>query len=109
VVTAHYWQAAAVDHFGPDRGLPRPYSPHRGYWYLGAPPDTSGVVILVGDDSGQIRRHFTEARRVATVDNPRGLPALNAELPVWVCSGQHEPWSRLWPQVRDMLGAPVRP
>jgi hypothetical protein len=81
----------------PVRCLPTPsrsptsrYSPHRGYWYLGPPPDTSGVVVLVGDDSGQIRRHFTEARRVATVDNPRGLPALNAELPVWVCSGQDE-------------------
>src|SRR5262249_48080441 len=79
VVAAQDWQAAALDQFGPDRGLPRPYSPHRGYWYFGAPPDTSGVVIFVGADEGYLHRYFGEVRRVSTVDNPKGIPILNAD------------------------------
>src|SRR5262249_51855538 len=37
VVTDTYWEASAIHRYGPERGLPHPFSPHRGYWYFGAP------------------------------------------------------------------------
>jgi hypothetical protein len=108
VVTGHYWHAAALDHYGPQRGLPRPYSPHRGYWYLGVPPDDAQVTVFVGEDEAYLRRYFSQVRKAAVVDNPPGLPVLNSGVSVWICTGQHEPWSRLWPQLHDIYGAPVR-
>lgn len=100
VMTKWYWDAAAIDRFGPERGVPRAYSPHRGYWYFGAPPDSANTVLFIGSDPAYLRRYFTEVNQVATVTNG---PVLFLSLPrqVWLCSGQRAPWSQLWPELQN--------
>jgi hypothetical protein len=102
VVTEWYWDAAAIDRFGAARGLPHAYSAHRGYWYFGAPPDDAGTILFVGSDHAYLGRYFTEVRQVATVTTGPMMNLFSRPTPVWLCSGQRAPWSRLWPQLRHL-------
>ena len=102
VVTEWYWDAAAIDRFGPARGLPQAYSAHRGYWYFGAPPDEAGAALFVGSDQASLRRFFTEVYPVATVTTGPMMNLFSQPTPVWLCSGQRAPWSRIWPQLRHL-------
>ncbi|MBO0881203.1 MAG: glycosyltransferase family 39 protein, partial [Mycobacterium sp.] len=58
IVTAGYWQASALDHFGRDELAPV-YSPQRGFGYFGAPPDSAGTVLYIGGDESELRSRFT--------------------------------------------------
>jgi dolichyl-phosphate-mannose-protein mannosyltransferase len=102
VVTEWYWDASALDRYGPARGLPHPFSPHRGYWYFGAPPDDVDTVLFVGSDTTYLYRYFTEVRQVATVTSPVTKNDWGIASPVWLCSGKRAPWSQLWPQLRHL-------
>jgi Dolichyl-phosphate-mannose-protein mannosyltransferase len=103
VVTDSYRNASALDRYGPVRGLPHPFSPHRGYWYFGAPTDDVDTVLFVGSNPTSLHRYFTEVRQVATATRP-GMKALEEAIasPVWLCSGRRAPWSQLWPQLRRL-------
>jgi hypothetical protein len=96
-VTGHYWHAAALDHYGPPRGLPTPTAHTAATGTSASHPDNTQITIYVGNDETYLRRHFSQVRKAAVVDNPSGIPVLNANVPVWICTGQHEPWSQLWP------------
>ncbi len=102
VITEWYWDAAAIDRFGPARGVPRAYSAHRGYWYFGSPPDDAHTVLFVGSDPAYLRRYFTEVRQVTTVTSGPVMNLFSLPTPVWLCSGQRKPWSQLWPDLRHL-------
>ncbi|SEG92048.1 Dolichyl-phosphate-mannose-protein mannosyltransferase [Thermomonospora echinospora] len=103
ILTANYGEAGALDLYGPDLGLPRPYSAHNGYWYFGRPADTGGPVIVVGPEgSAALQRHWTEVTVAGRIDNGVGLDNDEQGLPVWVCRGQREPWAVLWPRLKHL-------
>lgn len=92
VVMAHmYYQAAALEKFGPRYGLPaRAYSPNRGYWYFGAPPAYADRVLYVGSSRAELARTFGEVRLVTTAK----------DVPVWECTQQKASWQQLWPRLQ---------
>ena len=100
IVTDTYWEASAIDRYGPARGLPHPLSPHRGYWYFGAPASNTDAVLFLGSDSTYLHRYFTEVRQVAAVDTPLMYPFVAT--PIWLCRGPRAPWSQLWPQLHHL-------
>jgi 4-amino-4-deoxy-L-arabinose transferase-like glycosyltransferase len=102
IVTDTYWQSAALDRYGPERGLPRAYGRNRGYWYFGRPPERATTALFVGATPADVRAHYADVRPVAAPDNPHGFPGLNRGLTVWLCTGQREPWSALWFALRRM-------
>lgn len=102
VVAESYWDASALDRYGSVRGLPRPFSPHRGYWYFGAPTDEVDTVLFVGADPTYLHRYFTEVRQVATVTSGPVVTFTSLATPVWLCTGQRAPWTQLWPQLRRL-------
>lgn len=102
VVTEWFWDAAAIDRFGPARGIPHAYSAHRGYWYFGAPPDSANTVLFVGSNPAYLHQFFTEVHQVANITSGPAMNLFSYRTPVWLCSGQHVPWSRLWPQLRRL-------
>lgn len=101
VLADTYWQASALDQFGPTYGLPKVYSANRGFWYFGAPPDGSGPTVFLGSDATALRRYFENVRKVGSFDNPRGMPGINTGVSIWVCTGQRVAWSQIWPALRD--------
>ncbi|HET8946572.1 MAG TPA: glycosyltransferase family 39 protein [Candidatus Polarisedimenticolia bacterium] len=48
IYARNYGEAAAVDFFGRQYGLPRATSGHNNYWYWGPPPDDTQVIIVFG-------------------------------------------------------------
>lgn len=102
VFTQNYGQAGAIDHYGPDHGLPAAYSGHMSYADWGPPPDSAdGPVLLVRQAGGRgAERFFTGCREVARVDNGVGVDNEEQGSVVALCSGTVEPWSTLWPRLR---------
>ncbi|WP_020500697.1 ArnT family glycosyltransferase [Sciscionella marina] len=96
-----YWQASALDRYGPRYGLPPVYSPSRGFGYFGAPPDSARPALAVGD-----RVVFdpicANLEPVGTADARLGLPGATKDVPIWRCSGLRAPWSVLWPKLRHL-------
>ena len=96
--------AGALDQFGPRVGLPPVYSVERGSWYFGAPPDSATSVLYVGDPPDAVRAEFAQVRQVATYTDQLALAMhpRKAEVPVYLCSGLRDPWSRIWPDLRRL-------
>ncbi|MFI9814540.1 glycosyltransferase family 39 protein [Saccharothrix variisporea] len=93
VFARNYGQAGAIERFGPDHGLPRPYSGHMSYADWGPPADSfDGPVLVVGARGPE----FTECRVVeihhAVVENEED------GTDVALCKAPQ--WSRVWPQLR---------
>lgn len=66
----NYGQAAAIDFFGPQYGLPKAISGHQNY-YLWGPRDYNGdIVIVLGDLEESAREHFNSVTVAATLNNP---------------------------------------
>ncbi|MDC0773106.1 ArnT family glycosyltransferase [Streptomyces sp. HD] len=102
LITDRYDQAGALDRFGPALGLPRPYSGHRGYWYLRRPADDRATVVFVGADARYLRQFFTSVHRRGTVTNKDQVHNLNWGTPVWICEGLRHPWHTTWPRLSHL-------
>ncbi|WP_445529397.1 hypothetical protein [Streptomyces cyslabdanicus] len=102
VFTQNYGEAGALDRYGPERGLPRPYSGHMSYADCRRPPDTAnGPVLLVRQrDASGVEQFFTGCRPVARVDNRHGVLNEEQHAVIALCSGTTAPWSSLWPTLR---------
>jgi hypothetical protein len=98
VLTEAYTQAGYLERFGADRGLPRTvYSPNRGFWYFGAPPETSEAALYVSGNEPRrlenLSRHFTQATQMVAGDEDSGVGS------VWLLEGRRAPWTTIWPEV----------
>jgi hypothetical protein len=102
VIAETYKQAGALDTYGPSLGLPQAYSPNRGYADFGPPPDAATTALWVGvEPPAALRTAFTAVTKVAHFDgNPYGYVGINADVPVWLCTGRHVAWPELWSQLR---------
>ncbi|MFJ9712695.1 glycosyltransferase family 39 protein [Streptomyces sp. NPDC101234] len=102
LVADTYRQAGALDSYGESRGLPKAKSPDRGYSAFGPPADEVTTVLWVGDrPPAEFRAAFAEVREVARFDdNPDGYLGINADVPVWLCTGFHDDWQQLWPRIK---------
>lgn len=99
IVTDHYEQAAALERYGPSRGLPPVYSGNRSYWYFGRPAGTTRHVIYVGADTGYLDKFFGTVHKAGRVDNRLGVDNINQGMPIWLCEGPKESWAVLWPKL----------
>ncbi|MEU6646070.1 glycosyltransferase family 39 protein [Saccharomonospora sp. NPDC046836] len=98
VFTSNYGQAGAIERYGREHGLPRPYSGHMSYADWGPPPDAQdGPVVLVG---GSAMAAFTGCRVVAVHDNGIGLDNDEQHTRIVICESPTRPWSQLWPLLR---------
>ncbi|MGW5747141.1 ArnT family glycosyltransferase [Amycolatopsis sp. NPDC003861] len=109
IVTGGYWQAGALDRYGPERGLPQASSASRGFWYFGRPADDTRNVLFVGYDPSKIAKHFGDARIVGQVGNRLGIRNASEHMPVWLLTGRTGSWAEIWPQLKDMRAQSVQP
>ncbi|WIY01582.1 glycosyltransferase family 39 protein [Amycolatopsis mongoliensis] len=102
VVTGGYWQAGALERYGPERGLPEAYSPSRGFWYFGRPADDVDTVLFVGYDPSKLAKYFGSAHIAGQVGNRLGVVNASEHMPVWQLTGRTASWAAIWPQLKDM-------
>ncbi|TCC25433.1 ArnT family glycosyltransferase [Kribbella speibonae] len=101
LLTGNYGEAGALVRYGPAHGLPTPYSPHMSFWDWSRPPDTNtGPVLLVEIERNPgFESHFRDCNQVGTVDSIVSNDEDGTALVL--CSAPAEPWSTLWPKVRQ--------
>ncbi|HEX7228293.1 MAG TPA: glycosyltransferase family 39 protein [Candidatus Binatia bacterium] len=66
----NYGQAAAIDFFGPQYGLPKAISGHQNYFLWGPRNYTGEIMIVIGDTERGARDDFDSLTVAATLDNP---------------------------------------
>ena len=108
IFTSNYGEASAINELGRGTGLPEAVSGHNTYWWWGPgnPRARTVLAVMPGpvDGGGQIaylRQFFSSVRAVATLRNPDGLHNQEWGGHVFLCTGPHEPWGRLWPRLRN--------
>ncbi|MGW4098959.1 ArnT family glycosyltransferase [Mycobacterium sp. NPDC004974] len=101
VIAESYWQASALDIYGKD-DLPAVFSPSRGWWYFGTPPDSATTVLYVDQKHDTVRGLCTDVQPLDTVDARLGYPGITRDVTIWKCTGPREAWSQAWPSLRRL-------
>jgi hypothetical protein len=56
--------------------------------------------VLIGLRRELVERYWTECDLFDRIRNAAGVDNDEDGLPVWTCTGQRSPWSRIWPEFR---------
>ena len=97
IFTHNYGQAGAVERYGPEYGLPQPYSGHMSYADWGPPPDSaSGRVVVVGPRHAAFTGCLVVVTHEAVIENEEDGTEVAVCDPV--------DWSRVWPELRRFYG-----
>lgn len=99
ILASNYGEAAAIDFFGADYGLPPVLSGHNQYWIWGTRGFTGNVLIDVHGECDRDPRLFRIHRVVARFSNPWGRPFENG-FPISICEGITAPLAAVWPKLR---------
>jgi hypothetical protein len=93
-------EAAALDLYGKQYGLPPALSGNNNYWLWGPRGFTGNVLIDVHGNVREDRVRF-ETVRLATVFRNRYAMPYENDVPIYVCRGIHRPLAALWPKLRN--------
>ena len=99
IFCSNYGQAAAIDFFGPQYGLPKAISGHQSYFLWGPRNYTGEIVILVGEDEGEALEQFDSVTVAATLNNPYAFWYENQ--PILLCRGLKWDLQTGWPRVKN--------
>jgi hypothetical protein len=95
ILAENYGRAGAIDHFGPEMGLPFAISTHNSYWLWG-PRDTTGeVVIVLGGERQDLEERFESVELADRVPCHYCMP-YESDLPIFVCRDLKLPIAELW-------------
>jgi 4-amino-4-deoxy-L-arabinose transferase-like glycosyltransferase len=103
IVTGNYSEAAAINELGRGTGLPTASSGHNTYWWWGpgnANARTLMVVLQGGVQLSQATTGCGHVRVLATIHSPGGIPNIENDGHVYLCTGLHETLGQLWPTLR---------
>ncbi|HTA38334.1 MAG TPA: glycosyltransferase family 39 protein, partial [Candidatus Acidoferrales bacterium] len=99
IAASNYGEAAAIDFFGKQYGLPPAISGHNNYWLWGTHGYSGNVLIDVNGDCGA-KEHFFRNARLATTFSSTWGQSYEQDLPIMVCTGITKPLSEIWPSVK---------
>jgi hypothetical protein len=99
ILASNYGEAAAIDFFGSEYGLPPVLSGHNQYWLWGTRGYSGNVLIDVHGDCDRDARLFRVHHVVARFSNPWGRPFENG-FPISICEGITTPLATVWPKLR---------
>ena len=68
-----FGQAAAVDFYGPEYGLPKSISGHLTYWYWGPRNYTGQSVLVLGDNRRRLEELFEVVRPMGKIGSPYAM------------------------------------
>jgi Dolichyl-phosphate-mannose-protein mannosyltransferase len=100
IITGNYGEYGALVRYGPPYHLPPVYSGQNALYYLGRPPDSARVALLVVEDAdpATLNRGFTSCNQVGRLDNEIGIDNEEQSATLWVCREPRASWAVLWPK-----------
>lgn len=99
IVASNYGQAAAIEFFGADEGLPPVISGHNQYYLWGTRGKTGDVMIDVNGNCGKEIGLFQSSVVAATFTHPYVMP-YESHVPIMVCRGINKPLADIWEGIR---------
>ena len=100
IFASNYGEAAAIDFFGTNDGLPPALSGHNQYYLWGTHGASGEIIIDVAGDCGADDHSFASSQRAATFTSPWVMPYEDG-IPIMVCRGLRQPLADLWPRVKN--------
>ncbi|WP_426509883.1 ArnT family glycosyltransferase [Dactylosporangium sp. McL0621] len=98
LLTGNYGEAGSLDRYGKPLGLPDVYSGQNELWYLGPPPESATVVVLVSQGDPARSKAFGSCEERAHLDNGYGVDNEEQTARVYVCRDRTGTWAELWPR-----------
>jgi hypothetical protein len=98
IYCSNYGQAAAIDFFGPQYGLPKAISGHQNYFFWGPRNYTGEIMILIGEPESEVREKFDSVTVAATQQNPYAFRYETQ--PILLCRGLKWNLQTIWPSVK---------
>jgi Dolichyl-phosphate-mannose-protein mannosyltransferase len=100
IITGNYGEYGALDRYGPPYHLPPVYSGQNALYYLGRPPDSARVALLVVEDADPavLNRGFASCDQVGRLDNEVGVDNEEQSATLWICRDPRARWTVLWPR-----------
>ncbi|MBC5815210.1 MAG: glycosyltransferase family 39 protein [Candidatus Eremiobacteraeota bacterium] len=100
IIADNYGEAAAIDFFGEQHGLPPALSGHNQYFLWGPRGYDGSVVIKIPGNAADMHKYCARSFQAAVFSNPLGM-AYEDNAPIFVCYGVHPPLQQLWPLLKD--------
>ncbi len=100
IIAGNYGEYGALDRYGPPYHLPPVYSGQNALYYLGRPPETARVALLIVEDAtpDRLNRGFASCVQEGKLDNEVGVDNEEQTATIWVCRDPRESWAVLWPE-----------
>lgn len=99
ILTGKYNQAAAIDFWGKQYGLPQAVSGHMTYFLWGAQPANPQVIIAYDISLAKLEPLCGELAMAGKTYHPLA-PDYNNNLPVYVCRAPRLPLAQVWPKFK---------
>ena len=98
ILASWYGIAGAIDHFGPEHGLPNAICPRNNYWIWG-PRNYSGEVVLsVGYGAEFLKQFFNNVVHVSHFENPYAYDAR-----IYLCKEPKVPLNEMWIRLKRFI------
>jgi hypothetical protein len=98
ILAWNYGEAAAVNVFGPEYGLPPAVSGNMSYFLWGSGRETE-VVLAFGMPRRELEPLFADIAEAARIGHPLAVRS-EKDLPVFVCRGARQSLLAAWPSLR---------
>ena len=96
---SNFGDAGAIDHFGPQYGLPKAIGDHQTYWMWGPRQYTGESLIVLGDgDERDMQTKCTSYSIIGNAKHPLSRP--DEWLPIYHCRGLKGNLRDYWPQTK---------
>lgn len=99
ILAANYGEAAALDVYGREDGLPPALSGHNQYWLWGPRGHDGSLIIHVGGNAEPWRRICGSIEDMGSFGNPYTMPYEN-DRPIFICRDLRMPLDRLWNRLK---------
>ncbi len=94
----NYGEAAAIDFFGPEYGLPEAICPHQNYFYWGPKNYTGKSIILLGHNPA-LEKECRAEEQAGFVQSEYSMPYEN--FPILLCHDLKRPLVQMWLGLRE--------
>ena len=100
ILAMNYGEAAAIDVYGREDGLPAPISGQLQYYLWGTRGHDGSVIIQINGDPDRLARACEKSNVAAQFGGPYVMPYENG--PIIVCHGLRRPLDEIWYRFRRM-------
>jgi len=95
----NFGEAAAIDYFGPQYGLPKAISSHNQYGLWGPRGYSGECVIAIGYTQGALQEFFSEVQPAEKITSRYAIPE-EANLIIYLCRKPRMSLEEAWPKLR---------